>query len=74
MDDVGVLKKETMICTPLMGQSVEQMVRDMHKAKVEGADLVEVRLDYINNFHPQQDLEIILRNKPLPVMIVYRYS
>ena len=72
MGDVGILKKKTMICTPLMGQSVEQMVSEMKKAKMEGADLVEMRLDCINDFHPQRDLQIILRNKPLPVMIVYR--
>ncbi|XP_038717846.1 bifunctional 3-dehydroquinate dehydratase/shikimate dehydrogenase, chloroplastic-like isoform X2 [Tripterygium wilfordii] len=61
-----------MICSPLMAQSVEQMVSDMHRAKAQGADLVEVRLDYINNFQPFPDLEIILKNKPLPVLIVYR--
>ena len=52
MGDVGILKKKSMICTPLMGQSVEQMVSEMKKAKMEGADLVEMRLDYINDFPP----------------------
>lgn len=61
-----------LICTPLMAQSVEQMVSDMYQAKAQGADVVEVRLDYIKNFQPRQDLETILRNKPLPVLIVYR--
>lgn len=55
-----------------MAQSVEQMVSDMYQAKAQGADVVEVRLDYIKNFQPRQDLETILRNKPLPVLIVYR--
>ncbi|KDP23587.1 hypothetical protein JCGZ_23420 [Jatropha curcas] len=55
-----------------MAQSVEQMVRDMYSAKSQGADVVEVRLDYIKNFQPGQDLETILRKKPLPVIIVYR--
>ncbi|XP_015875312.1 bifunctional 3-dehydroquinate dehydratase/shikimate dehydrogenase, chloroplastic isoform X2 [Ziziphus jujuba] len=62
----------TMICAPLTAQSVEQMVSDMRKAKAQGADLVEIRLDCIENFLPHKDLEIILRNKPLPVLIVFR--
>jgi 3-dehydroquinate dehydratase/shikimate dehydrogenase len=61
-----------MVCAPLMAQSVEQMVIDMHSAKAQGADVVEVRLDCINKFQPSQDLETIIRNKPLPVIIVYR--
>ncbi|XP_062144759.1 bifunctional 3-dehydroquinate dehydratase/shikimate dehydrogenase, chloroplastic-like [Alnus glutinosa] len=72
MGSVGILENSTLICAPLVAQSVEQMVIDMKQAKAEGADVVEVRLDYIKNFQPRQDLEIILRNKPLPVIIVYR--
>ncbi|XWS58507.1 hypothetical protein CRYUN_Cryun08bG0040100 [Craigia yunnanensis] len=68
----GMLNNSTMICAPLMAQSVEQMVKDMHQAKAEGAQLVEIRLDYIKNFQTQQDIQIILKNKPLPVIIVYR--
>lgn len=55
-----------------MAQSVEQMVIDMHSAKARAADIVEVRLDCIDDFQPHQDLETILRDKPLPVVIVYR--
>jgi 3-dehydroquinate dehydratase/shikimate dehydrogenase len=72
MGSVGILENSTLICAPLVAQSVEQMVIDMKQAKAEGADVVEVRLDYMKNFQPRQDLEIILRNKPLPVIIVYR--
>ncbi|KAF8394499.1 hypothetical protein HHK36_020709 [Tetracentron sinense] len=68
----GIVRNSTMICVPLMGQSVEKMVSDMFQAKAQGADLVEIRLDYIKNFQPRQDLEILIRDKPLPVIIVYR--
>ncbi|GLT87403.1 hypothetical protein SLE2022_054890 [Rubroshorea leprosula] len=66
------MTNSTLICAPLMAESVEQMVKDMYEAKAQGADVVEVRLDHINNFKPQQELEIILKKKPLPVIIVYR--
>lgn len=72
MGSLGVMNNSSMICAPLMGQSIGQMVSDMYRAKAEGADVVEVRLDYIKNFQPRQDLEALLRNKPLPVIIVNR--
>ena len=72
MSCTGMLNNSTMLCAPLMAQSVEQMVKDMHQAKAEGAHVVEIRLDYIKNFQPHQDIQIILKNKPLPVIIVYR--
>ena len=74
MGSLGVLAKSTVICAPLLSQSVEQMVNDMHVAKKEGADVVEIRLDCIKDFRPSQDLQILLRKKPLPVLVVYRYK
>lgn len=73
MGSVGVLTNSVLICAPLMSQSVEQMVSDMHEAKVQGADVVEIRLDCVKDFRPPQDLKFLLKNKPLPVVIVYRY-
>lgn len=73
MESVGMKQTSTMICAPLMARSVEKMVSDMNQAKAQGADLVEIRLDFIQNFQPHQDLEIILRKKPLPVLVAYRY-
>lgn len=62
----------SMICAPLMGHSIEQMMSDMYLAKKQGANVIEVRLDYLKTFRPRQDLETLLRNKPLPVIIDYR--
>ncbi|CAH9087140.1 unnamed protein product [Cuscuta europaea] len=72
MGSVGVLRNSTMVCAPLAAPSVEELITGMHKAKSQGADLVEIRLDCIQHFNPKQDLEMILTNKPLPVLIVYR--
>lgn len=72
MGVVNITKNTTMICAPLMAQSVEQVLSNMYQAKAEGADVVEIRLDCISNFQPGKDLEIILTKKPLPVLIVYR--
>ncbi|KAK7258766.1 hypothetical protein RIF29_24351 [Crotalaria pallida] len=61
-----------MICGSLTSQTVEQIVSDMYQAKAQGADLVEVRLDYISNLDRHNDLQTIISNKPLPVLLVYR--
>ncbi|XP_010240938.1 PREDICTED: bifunctional 3-dehydroquinate dehydratase/shikimate dehydrogenase, chloroplastic isoform X2 [Nelumbo nucifera] len=62
----------TFICAPIMGQSVDQMLINMGKAKAAGADLVELRLDYIKNFNPYQDLEVMIKQCPLPTLCTYR--
>ncbi|KAL4341047.1 hypothetical protein GQ457_08G013650 [Hibiscus cannabinus] len=69
---MGFVKNPKMACAPLMAESVEQMVEEMKQAKAQGAQLVEIRLDHINNFQPHRHLQIILKNKPLPAIIVYR--
>ncbi|KAK6915504.1 Shikimate dehydrogenase substrate binding, N-terminal [Dillenia turbinata] len=65
-------RNSTLICAPLIAESVDQMVIQMRKAKELGADLVEVRVDYLKNFSPSQDLEILIKQCPLPTLITYR--
>ncbi|KAL3814711.1 hypothetical protein ACJIZ3_015979 [Penstemon smallii] len=75
MDSVGqISKKSRMICVPIMGESVEQILNAMHQAKSLGADAVEIRLDCIDKlqFEPKRDLKLLIGNKPLPVVVVYR--
>ncbi|RYR52549.1 hypothetical protein Ahy_A06g027451 isoform A [Arachis hypogaea] len=61
-----------MICAPIRSQCVEQILKEMHEAKAQGADVVEVSLDHITNFHPHNDLQTILTNKLLPILFSYR--
>ncbi|XP_043720623.1 bifunctional 3-dehydroquinate dehydratase/shikimate dehydrogenase, chloroplastic-like [Telopea speciosissima] len=68
----GLGRNPTLLCAPIMGQSVDQMLSEISKAKAGGADLVEVRLDYLNNFNPRQDLEILIKQSPLTTLITYR--
>ncbi|KAK9292866.1 hypothetical protein L1049_020955 [Liquidambar formosana] len=68
----GLRRNSTMICAPVMAESVDQMLIQMQKAKELGADLVEVRLDYLKGFSPKQDLEILIKQSPLPTLITYR--
>ncbi|XP_027348707.1 bifunctional 3-dehydroquinate dehydratase/shikimate dehydrogenase, chloroplastic-like [Abrus precatorius] len=68
----GTRKSATLICAPIMGESIEKMKIDVHKAKAGGADLVEIRLDSLNTFDPYQDLSALIQNHPLPLLFTYR--
>ncbi|KAL6324368.1 hypothetical protein AAG906_012972 [Vitis piasezkii] len=68
----GVRSNPTLLCTPLMGTTVEQMLTEMRKAKEIGADIVEIRLDCLRNFSPAQDLQILIKQSPLPTLVTYR--
>ncbi|KAA8527502.1 hypothetical protein F0562_034783 [Nyssa sinensis] len=72
MENEGIRKNSTLICAPLMADSVDQMVIDMKKAKASGADLVEVRLDSLKGFNPREDIETLIKRCPLPTLFTYR--
>ncbi|OMO55298.1 Dehydroquinase class I [Corchorus olitorius] len=55
-----------------MAESVDQMLDQMRKAKEVGGDLVEVRVDFLKNFIPRQDLEILIKQSPLPTLVTFR--
>lgn len=64
----------TLVCTPLLGTTITQMLIDMQRAKGIGADLIEIRLDCLRSFNPRPDLETLLKQSPLPTIVTYRYS
>lgn len=68
----GMRRNSTLICAPIMAESADQMLVLMKKAKELGADLVEVRVDFLKNFNPRRDLEVLIRQGPLPTLITYR--
>ena len=48
------------------------MLIEMHKAKEIGSDIVEIRLDCLRNFNPSSDLQILIKQSPLPTLVTYR--
>ncbi|TQE09340.1 hypothetical protein C1H46_005076 [Malus baccata] len=68
----GVRRSSTVICAPIMAESVDKMVIDMGKAKALGADLVEIRLDHLKDFNCNEDLKILIKESPLPTLVTYR--
>ncbi|KAM7463037.1 hypothetical protein LguiA_031158 [Lonicera macranthoides] len=72
MESEGIRRNPTLICTPLMTESVEKMTILMNKAKLSGADLVEVRLDSLDGLSPREDIEKLIKHCPLPTLFTYR--
>ncbi|XP_038700634.1 bifunctional 3-dehydroquinate dehydratase/shikimate dehydrogenase, chloroplastic isoform X2 [Tripterygium wilfordii] len=68
----GIRKNSTLICVPIMADSVGEMVIDMGKAKASGGDLVEIRLDSLKSFNPYEDLQTVIKESPLPTLFTYR--
>jgi 3-dehydroquinate dehydratase/shikimate dehydrogenase len=57
-----------MICAVIRSESNDQALADMREARRLGADLCELRADYLKD----PDLERLLREKPLPVLVTVR--
>ncbi|XVE62587.1 hypothetical protein DITRI_Ditri06bG0130400 [Diplodiscus trichospermus] len=68
----GTRGNSTLICVPIMAESVDQMLLQMRKAKELGGDIVEVRVDFLKNFSPRQDLDILIKQAPLPTLVTFR--
>ncbi|KAB1214065.1 Bifunctional 3-dehydroquinate dehydratase/shikimate dehydrogenase, chloroplastic [Morella rubra] len=67
-----VPNNSTLVCAPVMADSVDKMLINMDKAKEGGADLVEIRLDSLKSFNPFEDLKILIKACPLPTLFTYR--
>ncbi|KAK8470702.1 hypothetical protein PHAVU_003G035000 [Phaseolus vulgaris] len=65
-------KNATLICVPIMGETIEKMKIDVQKAKAEGADVAEIRLDSLSNIDPYQDLTALIQHRVLPLLFTYR--
>ncbi|GMG99661.1 hypothetical protein Nepgr_001501 [Nepenthes gracilis] len=68
----AVRSNATLLCTPLMGTTVDQMMIEMRKAKEIGADVVEIRLDCLRSFNPTEDLKALIKQSTLPTLVTYR--
>ncbi|KAL9325050.1 hypothetical protein ACSQ67_005695 [Phaseolus vulgaris] len=65
-------KNATLICVPIMGETIEKMKIDVQRAKAEGADVAEIRLDSLSNIDPYQDLTALIQHRALPLLFTYR--
>ncbi|KAK9065583.1 hypothetical protein SSX86_014984 [Deinandra increscens subsp. villosa] len=67
-----VRMNSTLICAPIMADTVDQMLIQMNSAKSSGADLVELRLDSLKVFSAQEHIQTLIQSSPLPTLFTYR--
>ncbi|KAL2900590.1 Bifunctional 3-dehydroquinate dehydratase/shikimate dehydrogenase chloroplastic, partial [Bienertia sinuspersici] len=72
MGENKIRRNSTLICVPIMDDSVDKMLVQARKAKDKGADLVEIRLDFLKNFNPNFDLEALIKSSCLPTLVTFR--
>lgn len=61
-----------LLCSSLTADTVEGMVAEGKEAKEGGADVAEIRLDFLDKFEADKDLVYMLENIPLPCIVTYR--
>ncbi|CAO2834249.1 unnamed protein product [Amaranthus hypochondriacus] len=54
-----------------MDETVDQMLLQVKNAKEQGADLVELRIDFLKNFN-ENDLEHLIKSSCLPTLVTFR--
>ncbi|MCO5583027.1 hypothetical protein L7F22_036933 [Adiantum nelumboides] len=72
IDEYSFLGSGCNICVPLLADSVPAMLEQMQLAHVQGADMVEFRLDHLASFDPHTDIPALLNQRPLPAVFTYR--
>jgi len=67
-----ITRNSTLICAPIMADTVNQMLIQMNSAKTSGADLVEIRLDSLKELSAREDIQTLVKLSPLPTIFTYR--
>lgn len=67
-------KKSTLLCSSLTAPTIIGMIQEAKEAQSAGADVVELRIDFLQDFNPEQDLEQLLAQIELPCIVTYRPS
>ncbi|KAG2426447.1 hypothetical protein HXX76_011678 [Chlamydomonas incerta] len=60
------------ICTSVTATTVKTFLAEIQEAAASGVDIIELRLDFLTDFDPEQHLETILKACPLPYIVTYR--
>ena len=65
-------RSDLLICTTLECETKEEMLAAIHRAKEEGANLVELCIDSMSFSHISE-VEGLLRQRTLPSIVSFRY-
>ena len=60
----------TKLCVPLVSETCEQMACDIEKAARCGADMIELRVDYLRDLDADSVSELVTKAKQFEVEII----
>eukprot|EP00775_Hariotina_reticulata_P012029 gene12029-12174_t len=63
---------KTLICTSITATTMDSFLAEMQEAAATGVDVLELRLDFIKDFDPEQHLAKLMRACTIPYIITYR--
>jgi 3-dehydroquinate dehydratase/shikimate dehydrogenase len=64
--------EKALICTSVTATSVASFIEEIKEATATGVDLIELRLDFIQDFDTQKDLQRIMDACTIPYIVTYR--
>jgi 3-dehydroquinate dehydratase/shikimate dehydrogenase len=62
------------LTTSITAKTVALALEELHEAAAAGADVIELRLDFLEQFEPTTDLPALLAATGLPAIVTYRAS
>ena len=62
------------LTTSVIATTVVEALEDIDQAVLDGADIVELRIDFLKNLHAARDLQVLLKACPVPCIVTYRPS
>lgn len=68
----GAQAARTLLCTSLTAPTVDGMLAEAQEALAAGADIVELRIDFLAALNPGEDLLRLRQQCPLPAIVTYR--
>lgn len=63
---------KTLICTSITASTVEAFLQEIKEASSTGVDILELRLDFLQDFEPDRDLDKLMGACSLPYIVTYR--
>ncbi|GFH13789.1 bifunctional 3-dehydroquinate dehydratase/shikimate dehydrogenase, chloroplastic [Haematococcus lacustris] len=60
------------ICVSVTATTVESFIHEIEEVERAGADIVELRLDYIKDFDTERDLARIMASCSRPYIVTFR--
>ncbi|EFJ45882.1 hypothetical protein VOLCADRAFT_82062 [Volvox carteri f. nagariensis] len=63
---------QSYICTSVTATKVDEFIAEIQEAAASGVDIIELRLDFLTDFDPEQHLQRITSSCPLPYIVTYR--